>query len=171
MPLPLLAIAGGFGNFLLKNWKLIVILVVILGAWWHYKGLLNTIADQKQTIAEQKATIKKKDDEIARLKDTLQQAKEANDTLIKEVKKQNDAINELEKVQKANAARIAILSKNIDAERVKVKTLILELKNRPLAQDCETAIQELRDAPRTFTPLNLPPPTAGPASPSGGPSR
>lgn len=136
-------------KFLLRNWRLVSLVLALAGVFGYRQYLVHTISSQKDTIATQQQ-------QITSLQSTLEEAKKANTDLQGLVSKQNQALDELHSVQKSNEHRIAVLNDIIRKERKQSKQTIDDLRKKPLAKTCNDAIDELRNAPSTFTPLDPP---------------
>lgn len=161
--------------FLKKFWPYILAAIVIAGIYFHYTGLLRTIESQTQTIADQKAKIADQKAKIADLNAKLADCQAANSKYAEALDKVNAAADKLAEVsalqQKALDSLKIMIGKE-RAEKAKVVAELKDLKSKPLATTCQGAIDELVDATKNFTPLNVPLTPPAPTPPAtGGVSR
>ena len=98
------------GGFILKNWKVFLILAVLLAVWWEYHSLTSTIADltTKNTNLTTQVTNLKKDNK--QLTDLL-------DTTKKSAVKYKDTADKLDK-QFQDLNKVLVTDRNTFKKRV-----------------------------------------------------
>lgn len=132
----LLQLLNSLKNALLRNWKIIVFLILCLcaGGYWFY--LHNEIVSEKQTIVSLNQTIK-----IKTLEN--QQCVTNNDTLQQSIASQNNKILILHAQYEADLQLQKQENVKIKQQQANDKQAIAAIKTQPLPTSCKSSITYL----------------------------
>jgi uncharacterized membrane protein len=95
-----------FATFFLKFWKQIIIVLVVIGAIWWVKNLMDTVEEQKVTITQQQGVIKKLGEDIEVQNKAVEQLKTDTDKRLADAKVAIAAAQAKVKVNKQRAVDI-----------------------------------------------------------------
>lgn len=135
--LPIGMMLGGVSTFLKDNWKPIVIILVVLGAYWHYTSLINKIEEQATEIVQLKYENALCENNAAKLKSGIDD--------------QNKEIQKWVNVGKKTEMEMKKLKEELEKRRRQAEAELQHILQEPKPQTCEAAIKYLIDAKGDLT--------------------
>lgn len=136
MPLFLLPLLSSLKGFLVKNWKLILIGVILLSAYLYVKGLQNTVEEQEDLIARLELNNSTLKANVGTLKQTIIKYNKTIDVISANAKQTEKDFSELQgKIKKQE-------------ERLKHKLHKIITARKP--STCQETIKYLIDARKEY---------------------
>jgi hypothetical protein len=123
-------------TLLLKFWKEIALVLIVLGAWFYVQNLRSTVEDQKSEIRVLKAT----NEVLVANEKVLQSA----------IDSVNEAFVVIGDYDEANKKRFAELQKSITSSSSVISTHLTTILKEKTPKTCEETIQYLIDASKEY---------------------